>query len=141
MKYIGVLMKANLVLKIMFILGAVVDGAIAVTWFLIASGWKIPNILSGYIGAGPDYQFAMYIGGMFMAGWAVLLAWGALKPIERKGLLLITSGFLLLSIITEFVIFSNMLRGAVFVFGVSKRLILSALFISVYFYSSKSEGS
>jgi hypothetical protein len=134
-------MKANLVLKIMFILGAVVDGAIAVTWFLIASGWKIPNILSGYIGAGPDYQFAMYIGGMFMAGWAVLLAWGALKPIERKGLLLITSGFLLLSIITEFVIFSNMLRGAVFVFGVSKRLILSALFISVYFYSSKSEGS
>ena len=32
----------------MFILGAVVDGAIAVSWFLIASGARIPNILNAY---------------------------------------------------------------------------------------------
>jgi len=38
-------MKANSMLKFMFIVGAVVDGAIAVSWFLIASGWEIPNIL------------------------------------------------------------------------------------------------
>ena len=125
----------------MFILGAVVDGAIAVSWFLIASGWEIPNILNGYIGAGLDYQLAMYIAAMFMAGWAVLLAWGALKPIERRELLLITSGFLLLSIIIEFVFFSNMLGGAVFVFGVTKRLILSVLFTSAYLYSLKTQGS
>ena len=56
-------MKANSMLKFMFIVGAVVDGAIAVSWFLIASGWKIPNILNGYIGTGSDYQLAMY-GGM-----------------------------------------------------------------------------
>ena len=125
----------------MFILGAVVDGAIAVSWFLIASGWEIPNILNGYIGAGLDYQLAMYIAAMFMAGWAVLLAWGASKPIERRELLLITSGFLLLSIIIEFVFFSNMLGGAVFVFGVTKRLILSVLFTSAYLYSLKTQGS
>lgn len=125
----------------MFILGAVVDGAIAVSWFLIASGWEIPNILNGYIGAGLDYQLAMYVGAMFMAGWAALLAWGALKPIERKELLLITSGFLLLSVIIEFALFSNILGGAVFVFGVIKRLILSVLFISAYFYSLKRTGS
>ena len=125
----------------MFILGVVVDGAIAISWFLIASGWEIPNILNGYIGAGLDYQLAMYIAAMFMAGWAVLLAWGALKPIERRELLLITSGFLLLSIIIEFVFFSNMLGGAVFVFGVTKRLILSVLFTSAYLYSLKTQGS
>ena len=125
----------------MFILGALVDGAIAVSWFLIASGWEIPNILNGYIGAGLDYQLAMYVAAMFMAGWTILLAWGALKPIERKELLLITSGFLLLSIIIEFVFFSNMLGGAVFVFGVTKRLILSVLFISAYLYSLKTQGS
>ena len=134
-------MKVNRMLKIMFILGAVVDGAIAVSWFLIASGSKIPNILNGYIGTGPDYQLAMYGGAMFMAGWAVLLAWGALKPIERRELLLITSGFLLLSVIIEFVFFSNMLGGAVFVFGVTKRLILSALFTSAYFYSLQTKDS
>ncbi len=134
-------MKANSMLKFMFIVGAVVDGAIAVSWFLIASGWEIPNILNGYIGTGSDYQLAMYGGAMFMAGWTVLLAWGALKPIERRGLLLITSGFLLLSVIIEFIFFSNMLGGMGFVFGVTKRLILSSLFISAYFYSLKTEAN
>ena len=121
----------------MFIIGAVVDGGIAISWFLIASGWEIPNILNGYIGAGQDYQLAMYVAAMFMTGWALLLAWGALKPIERRELLLITSGFLLLSIIIEFMFFSNILGGAVFIFGVTKRLILSVLFTSAYLYSLK----
>lgn len=130
-------MKVNSTLKFTFILGAVVDGAIATSWFLIASGWKIPNILNGYIGAGQDYQLAMYVGAMFMAGWTILLAWGALKPIERRELLLITAGLLFLSVIVEFVFFIDMLGGAVFIFGVTKRLILSALFTSAYFYSLK----
>jgi len=134
-------MKANSILKFMFVLGAIVDGAIAISWFLIASGWKIPNILNGYIGSGPDYQLAMYVGAMFMAAWTVLLAWGSIKPIERRDLLLIASGFLLLSVIIEFVFFSNMLGGMVFVFGVTKRLTLSVLFTSAYFYSLKSKDS
>lgn len=125
----------------MFILGAAIDGAIAISWFLIAFGWKIPNILNGYIGTGPDYQLAMYVAAMFMAGWTVLLAWGALKPIERRGLLLITAGFLLLSVIIELVIFNMVLGGAVFVFGTSKRLVLAALFTMSYFYSLKYENS
>ena len=56
------------ILRLMFILGAVVDGAIAVSWFLIASGARIPNILNGYTGIGSDYQLAMYVAAMFMAG-------------------------------------------------------------------------
>lgn len=39
--------SSNLMLKFMFILGAIVDGAIAVSWFLIASGLRISNILNG----------------------------------------------------------------------------------------------
>ena len=38
------------ILRLMFIPGAVVDGTIAVSWFLIASGASIPNILNGYTG-------------------------------------------------------------------------------------------
>jgi hypothetical protein len=134
-------MQPNKILKIMFILGAVVDGAIALSWFLIASGWEIPNILNGYIGTGQDYQLAMYVGAMFMAGWSVLLAWGAFKPNERKELLLITSVFLLLSIIIELVFFINILGGAIFVFGVSKRIVLSVLFTSSYYYSLKNQSA
>ncbi len=124
-------------LKLVFIFGAVVDGAIAVSWFFIASGISIPNILSGYIGTGPDYQLAMYSSAMFMAGWAVLLAWGTIKPIERRGLLLITSGFLFLSVIVELVFLGNILGGIGFIFGVTKRLLLSVLFTAAYFYSYK----
>lgn len=79
-------MTEKSILQLMFILGAIVDGAIAVSWFLIASGWEIPNIFNGYIGAGLDYQLAMYVAAMFRTGWAVLLAWGALKPIERRAI-------------------------------------------------------
>jgi hypothetical protein len=132
---------SNSMLKFAFILGAVVDGAIAVSWFLIASGVSIPNILNGYIGTGPDYQLAMYISATFMTGWTALLAWGALNPIERRGLLLITSGFLFLSVIVEFVFLTNILGGVWFMFGVTKRLLLSVLFTAIYFYSSKTEKS
>ena len=132
-------MKANVILKSMFILGAVIDGAISVSWFLIAAGWSIPNILNGYIGTGTDYHLAMYVGAMFMAAWTVLLAWGSHKPVERRGLLLITSGFLLLSVFIELIIYSHLLGGPVLVFGITKRLVLSALFISAYVYSLRYE--
>ncbi len=131
--------SSNLLLKLMFIIGAIVDGAIAISWFLIASGLRIPNILNGYVGTGSDYQLAMYIGAMFMAGWTVLLAWGAIKPIERRDLLLITSGLLFISVIVELVFFSKMLGGAGFIFGVSKRLFLGSLATFIYFYSFKKE--
>jgi hypothetical protein len=125
-------------LKFMFILGAIVDGAIAVSWFLIASGMRIPNILNGYVGTGSDYQLAMYVGAMFMAGWTVVLAWGAIKPIERRGLLLITSVLLFLSVIVELVFFRDMLGGAGFIFGATKRILLAVLATAIYFYSFRS---
>ena len=127
--------RSSLLLKLMFILGAIVDGAIAVSWFLIASGMRIPNILNGYVGSGSDYQLAMYIGAMFMAGWTIVLAWGAIKPIERRGLLLITSVLLFLSVVVELVFFQDMLGGAGFIFGVTKRILLGVLATAIYFYS------
>ena len=125
----------------MFTLGAIVDGTIAVTWFLIASGSRIPNILNGYTGTGPDYELAMYVAAMFMAGWTILLIWGAIKPIERRGLLLITSVLLVLSVVTELVFFGDMLGGAGFIFGATKRMVLSVLATAVYFYSFRTQRS
>ena len=123
------------ILKLMFVVGAVVDGTIAVTWFLIACGVEIPNILNGYTGAGPDYQLAMYVAAMFMTGWTILLVWGAMKPVERRDLLLITSVLLLLSVIVELVFFGDMLVGGGFVFGATKRVVLSTAALAIYFYS------
>ena len=123
----------------MFILGAVVDGTIAVSWFLIASGARIPNILNGYTGTGSDYQLAMYVGAMFMTGWTILLTWGAMKPVERRDLLLITSILLFLSVIVELMFYGDMLGGGGFVFGATKRLVLSTVATAVYFYSIRNQ--
>ncbi len=129
--------SSNQLLKLMFIIGAIVDGAIAISWFLIAFGLRIPNILNGHVGTGSDYQLAMLVAAMFMAGWTAVLAWGAAKPIDRKGLLLITSVSLFLSVIVELVFFRDVLGGAGFLFGVTKRTLLSVLFAASYFYSLK----
>jgi hypothetical protein len=129
------------ILRLMFILGAVVDGAIAVSWFLIASGAVIPNILNGYTGTGSDYRLAMYVGAMFMAGWTILLAWGAIKPVERRDLLFITSILLFLSVVIELVFYSDMLGGGGYIFGATKRMVLSVVATAVYFYSFRTQRS
>ena len=129
--------SSNQLLKLMFIIGAIIDGAVAISWFLIASGLRIPNILNGHVGSGLDYQLAMFVAAMFMAGWTALLAWGAVKPIDRRGLLLITSVSLFLSVIVELVFFRDVLGGAGFLFGMTKRTLLSLLFAASYFYSLK----
>jgi hypothetical protein len=129
--------SSNQLLKLMFIIGAIIDGAVAISWFLIASGLRIPNILNGHVGTGLDYQLAMFVAAMFMAGWTALLAWGAVKPIDRRGLLLITSVSLFLSVIVELVFFRDVLGGAGFLFGMTKRTLLSLLFAASYFYSLK----
>ena len=125
----------------MFLVGAAVDGVIAVTWFLIASGREIPNVLNGYTGSGPDYQLAMYMAAMFMTGWTFLLVWGAIKPVERRDLLVITALLLLLSVIVELVFYGDMLVGGGFLFGVLKRMVLSTAFIAIYFYTSAGDKS
>jgi len=128
-------------LRVMFILGAVIDGAIAISWFLIASGMSMPNILNGYTGAGPDYRLAMYVSAMFMTGWTVLLVWGAIKPVERRDLLLIISAMLLLSVGIELVFYGEMMAGGGFVLGGTKRVVLSILAATAYissFYGQES---
>jgi hypothetical protein len=38
----------------------------------------------------PKYRYALGLGAALMMGWTVLLLWGSFKPIERKGILIIT---------------------------------------------------
>jgi hypothetical protein len=39
---------------------------------------------------GKDYRYAMGMGAPLMFGWTVLLLWADRKPVERRGILLIT---------------------------------------------------
>jgi hypothetical protein len=122
-------------LKLSFLIGTIADSAVAINWFLIASGAEIPNIMCGLSGTSEAYRFAMYIAGLFMAGWAAILAWGWFRPFERKGLLLITSVLLLVSIVLEVVFYRPLLGGSGFVFGIGVRIALIVKFCTSYFYS------
>ena len=73
------------VLKTAFLIGAVADGVIAIEWFLISLGLlNLPVHPSFFVGSGQDFQYVLSIGGLFMMGWAILLYWGSVQPIERR---------------------------------------------------------
>ena len=122
-------------LKLSFLIGTIADALVAVNWFLIASGAEIPNMMCGLLATGEDYRFAMYISALFMAGWTVILAWGWLRPFERKGLLLITAMLLLVSIVLELALYRSLLYGSGFIIGVVLRIALITKFSFSYFYS------
>ena len=125
-------------LKLSFLIGAIADGLVSMNWFLIASGAEIPNLMCGLVDTGVEYRFAMYIAALFMAGWAVILAWGWFSPFERKGLLLITAAMLLISIVLELSFYRPFLGGSGFAVGIAVRVALITKFCASYFYSRSS---
>ena len=129
--------KQLLFLKLSFIVGTIADFIVGINWILISLGYNIPNLISSFKGAGTDYRFAMYIDTMFMFGWTVLLFWGYLKPLERRGLLVITAVLLSISIMIEMLFYRNLLAGIGFTLGIILRLLIISKFTFSYFYSLK----
>lgn len=79
---------ATLLARIAFWVGAVTDGLAVIPMVSRKIG-------AGLFGGDPsrdsaEYRFAMGIGAALMAGWTVLLLWGAANPLERRDLLLLT---------------------------------------------------
>ncbi len=65
-------------LKASFVAGAVADGLIGILM-----------LLPGRMGES-DFRYPMGLGASLMFGWTILMIWGYRKPMERKGILLIT---------------------------------------------------
>jgi hypothetical protein len=75
-------------LRISFLVGAITD-ALAILPMVF------PGIGSAIFGGditrlGAEYRYAMGIGASLMAGWTALLIWGAISPIERRDILILT---------------------------------------------------
>jgi hypothetical protein len=134
--------KDNVVaLKSAFLIGAVADGLIAIEWFLISLGWAdLPVHPSFFVGSGEDFQFALSIGGLFMMGWALLLYWGSLRPVERRGILLLTAAMLFLAILSDGIIFGHLFSTKQVVLGTIVKLSLVVLFVGSYWHSKRLHG-
>jgi hypothetical protein len=90
-------------IKICYYIGAVADLAASLP-LIFPDIAKIMFGLNG-LNIGNDYLYASRIGASLMLGWTFLLLWGSFKPIERKGILLLTVfpvlfGLLISSILT-----------------------------------------
>jgi len=75
-------------LKIAFWIGAITDGLAAVIMIF-------PELGAYFFGhenvqITPEYRYALGMGAALMVGWTVILIWGSLNPLERKGILVIT---------------------------------------------------
>ena len=75
-------------LRISYWAGAILDALAALSMlssdlFVVANG--LPDFHPGI-----EYRYAMGMGASLMLGWTVLLLWADRKPLERKGVLLIT---------------------------------------------------
>lgn len=79
--------KINL-LRISFWTGAVIDGLVGIS-MLFPSFW---NTFNGLNSLDSTYvlNYALWFGAPLMLGWTVLLLWADRKPLERKGILIIT---------------------------------------------------
>ena len=75
-------------LRISYWVGAVTDGLAALQMLfppLFAFGMGLPAF-----DPGSDYRYAMGMGASLMLGWTALLLWADRKPLERKGVLLLS---------------------------------------------------
>ena len=116
--------KRILLLRISYWVGAISDGFATLRMLF-------PRIVSG-----PEYRYALGLGASLMLGWTFLLIWADRKPMERKGVLLLTAfpvctGLLLAEIyavISGVITLNKMLPTAMFL------IVLIILFSFSYFY-------
>ena len=79
---------ATTMLRISFLVGAVTDGLAIIPMVFPRIGSALFGGDSSRLGA--EYRYAMGIGASLMAGWTALLVWGAINPIERRDILILT---------------------------------------------------
>jgi hypothetical protein len=131
----------TLLLRAAFLTGAIADAVIAIEWYLISLGLAdLPVHPSFFIGDGEDFRYILSVGALFMAGWAFLLYWGSRRPVERRGILLITAVMLFIAILSDYIIFAHMFSVQQMLLGTSVKLFLVALFAGSYWHSRKVHG-
>ena len=122
----------TLLARIAFLVGAVTDGLAILPMLSRRVGVALFGGDSSRISG--EYRFAMGIGASLMAGWTVLLLWGAASPIERRAILLLTVCPVITGIVLATVIAAR--RGVVLVSRMVPLWIhlsaLSLFYVTVY---------
>ena len=79
--------KKVLWLRISYWVGIIVDAGAAILMLFPRLFLRFMNV---NVDPGPGFSYGLRYGAPLMIGWTVLLFWADRKPLERKGILLIT---------------------------------------------------
>ena len=101
----------------------------------VSDGFATYRMLFPKIAHGVEYRYALGLAASLMLGWTILLIWADRKPLDRKGVLLITalpvvSGLLLVEIYGVFcgiISLERMLPTGLFLVGLITLFGFSAL--------------
>jgi hypothetical protein len=80
--------KKILLLRICYWVGAIADAIPAIIMLLPTLGGSLYGIPD--FNPGSEYRYAMGLGASLMLGWTFLLVWADRRPVERRGVLLLT---------------------------------------------------
>ena len=80
--------RSTLFLRIAYWIGIILDAVLLPPMLFPAVGAAMFGIADFH--PGPEYRYAMYVGASLMLGWTLLLIWADRKPLERRGVLLLT---------------------------------------------------
>ena len=80
--------RSTTLLRISFWVGAIADGLVALAMFS-EMVFGHPSPLTHYA-PGVPYRYAIGLAGSLMLGWTALLLWANRKPVERRGVLILT---------------------------------------------------
>lgn len=129
-----------ILLRICYWFGAILDGFMVIPMLFPNIGGTVFGI--EHFNPGKDYQYAMMIGASLMLGWTVLLIWADRKPVERKGIILITVLPVIvgLALAGIFAVVSGLIKIDKMIPTWSLQTILFVLFLYSYFASPKAEN-
>jgi hypothetical protein len=75
-------------LRVSYWVGAVLDGLYVIPMLSPKIGGALYGIED--FNPGVEYKYAMAVGAALMLGWTFLLLWADRRPVERRGVLLLT---------------------------------------------------
>ncbi len=123
-------------LRAAFILGAVVD-AVMVPVMLIP---ELARILWGFADFSSTYRYAMMMGAALMLGWTILLVWACVKPVERKGVALLTILVIAgIAAANVYAVLAGLIPASKMILSWVMQAILATVFSIGYFGSNKSK--
>ncbi len=124
-----------LFIRICYWIGAILDAATLIPMLSPEIGGRMYGI-TGF-NPGIEYRYAMGLGASLMLGWTFLLLWADRKPVERRGVLLLTVFPVLtgLALSGIYAVNSGMVDFSDIIPLWILQSVLAILFITTYFYS------